>query len=125
MGKTFLTKIQSPESVKEKAGEFASLKIKTHEWHTQTQNTIKRLCIKNFFKGGDCVKILNFHVATFWKATWQYLPKFLNAVSTSHLYKLILEYTVFTVQHAIYINYHYRSIHNRKNLEATQVPISR
>ena len=70
----FQQRFKSPGAVKEKAGESASLKIKTDEW--LTEHHIKTLCAKNFFKAGDCVKILNFHVAAFWKATWQY-PNFL------------------------------------------------
>ena len=37
----------------------------SHRYRTPYKDFMPRI----FFKAGDCVKILNFHVATFWKAT--------------------------------------------------------
>lgn len=73
VGKNLPTKIQSPEAVKEKAGEPASLKIKTNEWLTEQH--IKTLCQEFFSSRGLCE---NFKLpcSSFLEATWQY-PNFL------------------------------------------------
>lgn len=131
MGKNlFQQRFESPGVVKGKAGESASLKIKTDEW--LTEHHIKTLCAKSFFKAGDCVKILNFHCRSFLEGNLT-VSRLFNAILISHLCKLILVCILFTAHQSlcvcvcvcVCIKFHYRSVHNSKNVGKTQVPISR